>query len=133
MIKIKPPFEEMNKKQEAILAKTAPAHRRYHELMYSYINAGLRYDDQFRDTPHSQQDYKEWLNSLDPTIAKIMKAHGQEKGRQEPNLIKFVKKKREAGKEEYVRGLMGPEDYEELKGLSGGVIGNGPTVDNDFK
>lgn len=133
MIKVKNPIEQRNQEQEVSLAKSAPEYRRYHELMYSYINAGLRYDDQFRDTPHSQQDYKEWLNSLDPTIAKLMKAHGQEEGRQEPALIKFVKKKREAGKEEYIRELMGPEDYEELKRLSGGAIGNEPTVDNDVK
>ncbi|WP_162055243.1 hypothetical protein [Pontibacter pamirensis] len=119
MIKVKHPLEYRNQEQETCFTKSAPEARRLHELMYSYSNAAARYDQEFGHIPPSEQDYEEWLQTLHPAIAKVMAAQGFAGCCLEHGFIRFMKKKREPVLEAYVRELMGEEEYQELKSLSG--------------
>lgn len=115
MIKVKHPLEHCNEAQEDFLMRSPQELRRINELIFSYANATYRYHHAASEQQPTHQDYEEWLEGLPDNIASDMAAKGFEECRAIPSFIRYVKEKHAVGQDEYVRGLMGDEEYQEYK------------------
>ncbi|PRY13782.1 hypothetical protein CLV24_105152 [Pontibacter ummariensis] len=118
MIKVKHPLERCNRTQEETITKLPEAERRFHELMFSYGNAVYRYHQAAAAHEPSHQDYEEWLEGLPLNIARDMAAKGFVWCRTVLSFTRYVQEKNDVGQEEYVRDLMGEEEFEEYRALT---------------
>ncbi|MFD3002617.1 hypothetical protein ACFS7Z_19760 [Pontibacter toksunensis] len=111
MIKVKHPKPAKNQTQEAMLAQFPEAERRFHELMFSYGNAVYRYHQAAAEHEPTHQEYEEWLEGLPENVSRDMAAKGFERCSTVLSFTRYVNEKNDVGQEEYVRGLMGSEQY----------------------
>lgn len=113
MIKVKHPLPSCNESQEAMLEQLPEDQRRFHELLLSYGNATYRYHQEAAEHEPTEQDYREWLEGLPENVARGMAAKGFEECRTVLSFTRYVNEKHDVGMEEYVRSLMGDEEYKE--------------------
>lgn len=118
MIKVKHPLERCNRTQEESIMKLPKDQWRFHELMFSYGNAVYRYHQEAAEHEPSHQEYEEWLEGLPRNIARDMAAKGFKWCRTLLSFTRYVQEKNDVGQEEYVRGLMGEEEYEEYRAFT---------------
>jgi hypothetical protein len=109
MIKVKHPNEDNNLKQEEQLALLTGENKMLFSIMFSHGNASYRYYNQ--DIQPTIQDYEEWLTGLSDTLRTNMTTLGFEECRNMLSLRRYVIEKNDIGMEEFVKNLMGEEDY----------------------
>lgn len=120
MIKVKHPVEKSNRSQEQFLASCSEESRRFHELMFSFGNAAYIYHNQSASYEPTKEDFNEWLEGLPKVVAEGMRKLGFEECKTHFSFSRYVMEKNDQGMEEYVRNLMGDEDYQELKAMTNG-------------
>lgn len=113
MIKVKHPLEECNLQQEKRIASLPPEERRNHELLFSFGNATFLYHQRSKEFNPSLQDFEEWLEGLPENIRKDKVKMGFEACRSHLSFSRYVLEKNDMGMDEFVRQLMGDEEYRE--------------------
>ncbi|WP_181308791.1 hypothetical protein [Rufibacter sp. XAAS-G3-1] len=117
MIKVKHPLADCNQIQEATIKQLPQEQQHFNELQYSYGNAAYRYHQLAEQHEPTDQDFKEWLDGLPENIRKDMEAKGFESYRNVLGFSRYVNEKNDLGMEEYVRELMGQEEYTAYKNM----------------
>lgn len=115
MIKVKHPVQSCNETQETTLAQLPEEQQRFQELFYSYANAVYRYHLEADEHQPTSKDYEEWLEGLPDNVRGAMAAKGFEACRTMLSFTRYVNEKHDIGMEEYVRRLMGNDEYWEFK------------------
>ncbi|RDV10739.1 hypothetical protein DXT99_25875 [Pontibacter diazotrophicus] len=100
-----------------MLAQSPETERRFQELFFSYGNAVYRYHQEAAAHEPTHQDFEEWLEGLPQNVSRDMAAKGFEWCRTVLSFTRYVQEKNDVGQEEYVRGLMGEEEFEEYKAM----------------
>jgi len=117
MIKVKHPLEHCNKMQEDMIANTPVDEKEFNELLFSYGNASYRYHSRAMDFKPTLKDYSEWLEGLPPAIRKEMKNRGFDGCMGVLSFTRYVNEKNDIGMDEYVKELMGDEDFAKYMSL----------------
>jgi len=116
MIKVKHPSEEKNKEQEKYLALLKGETKEFFAIMFSHGNASYHYYNQ--DINPTFEDYQEWLTGLTETIRANMAKLGFDGCRNILSLKRYAIEKSDIGMEEFVKNLMGDEDYNNYLSLA---------------
>ena len=111
MIRVKHPLESCNVEQEKLIANMRRDEKMLNELMFSYGNASYRYHAISKDFKPTVEDYNEWLSGLDPDVKKGMKEKGFSGCLGVLSFTRYVNEKNDIGMDEYVKNLMGVEDF----------------------
>lgn len=110
MIKVKHPITKFNTQQEEFINKCPANKKRFYELIFSYGNATIRYHSE-ADSNLSIVDYDEWLDGLEKPMKKAMLGLGFERCKSVLSFTRYVQEKNDVGMEEYIRNLMGNDEY----------------------
>lgn len=111
MIKVKHPLESCNVEQEKLIADMHRDEKMFNELMFSYGNASYRYHAISKNFKPTIGDYTEWLSGLEPGIKKVMEEKGFSGCLGILSFTRYVNEKNDIGMDEYVKNLMGVEDF----------------------
>lgn len=109
MIKVKHPVPEMNANQEEHLSLLKGENKDFFAIMFSHGNACYRYYNQNYEP--NIEDYNEWLTGLSNSLRENMAQLGFEKCKSMLSLKRYVIEKNDIGMDEYVKNIMGEEDY----------------------
>lgn len=112
LIYIKHPLEDIQKNQENFLASLAEEKQRiYHALLFNYGNAAYRY----HAVEPTKEEYLQWLEGLPENIRVNFEKEGFEKSKTAFPLTRFAQEIRDNGMDEYMKNLLKPEDYEQMR------------------
>lgn len=110
MIKVKHPIEHLNANQEKLLSGMSFDDRQFHALFFSYGNATYIYHSAASNP--SLEDFEEWLEGLSEPMRSSFKSEGFEYCTSVLSFTRYVNEKRDVGMDEFVKNLMGEEDYQ---------------------
>ncbi|MBC6113156.1 hypothetical protein H7U22_22300 [Pedobacter sp. CCM 8938] len=117
MIQIKHPFGHCNKMQEEMIAKTPASEKEFNELLFSYGNASYLYHSNANLFTPNIEDYNEWLSGLEPMVKKAMEECGFDECLNVLSITRYVNKKNDIGMDEYVKRLMGEQNFASHKNI----------------
>lgn len=109
MIKVKHPIPEKNIEQEKLLNLIPEETLHFFGLVMSHTNACYIYYN--RDVEPTYEDYLEWLTGLPHTLRSDMKALGFGTCKNMLSLRRYLLEKNDVGMEEFIKNLMGSDDY----------------------
>ncbi len=114
MIIVKHPLEHCNQAQERMVGQAPAPLKRWHELMFSHGNATYRYHQRATGFEPTGEDWNEWLEGIEAEgFGRLMRQGGFEKGKRSLPFTRYVNEKNDLGMDEFVRQLMGQDEYEE--------------------
>lgn len=115
MIGVKHPEEKYNVSQREFLATCPEDQQRFHKLLFSYGNSTYIYHLRAKDFEPDLNDYEEWLEGLPEKMRIEMRKEGFEACKRVLSFTRYVMEKNDVGMEEFVKKLMGAEEYSEYK------------------
>nr|WP_315419666.1 hypothetical protein [uncultured Pedobacter sp.] len=121
MIKVKHPLQHCNIMQQEMIAKMPPGERIATEIMFSYGNAAYRYHLVAAEFKPAIEDYRDWVSGLAPALRKPMEELGFEGCLGILSFTRYVNEKNDYGMDEYVKELMGDEDFSTYKKILMGL------------
>lgn len=112
MITVKHPLNHCNLHQEEMIRNLPDEQKDSNELLFSFGNATYRYHSSAHDKEPTIEDYNEWLEGLEQPVKKGMQDRGFESCKTVLSFTRYVVEKNDVGMDEYVRNLMGEQDYD---------------------
>ena len=116
-IRVKHPDQKCNISQAEFLVSCPADQRRFHELLFTYGNSAYLYHQKAKEFEPNKEDYEEWLEGLPEKMRKEMQKDGFEACKRVLSFTRYVMEKNDVGMEEFVKNLMGAEDYSEYRSL----------------
>jgi hypothetical protein len=109
------PFMDRQEEQEALLESLPNNKREYQSLKFSYDNACYRYYNlSAMEVKLTEEDFDGWLLTLSDILSQAMRRRGFNDCTNMMAFKIYVSENNQVGMDEYVRSLMGDENYHKV-------------------